>query len=210
MRAFDIPFQETVIPLRQPDTNARILQYSPTGKVPVLIDASVDGSEAIVGKASPSSHYLAERFPGKPMWPKGRGRAGARQGDLDGDARGLSDAAPDLPDEPRQEVRGAADDRRPEAQSRSPRGHVVGRRATASGTSDGRISYGAFSAADAMFAPVVTRLDSYQPACRRRYPRLYGGSARPSRIPAVEGRARSSSRGGFPTTRPDIRLSRTT
>ena len=67
LKVFDIPFQETVIPLRQPDTEARIRAHSPTGKVPVLIDG-----EAVVWESTAIMAYLADRFPNKPIWPRER------------------------------------------------------------------------------------------------------------------------------------------
>ena len=38
MKEAKLPFKEIIIHLRQPDTKARILEYSPAGKVPILID----------------------------------------------------------------------------------------------------------------------------------------------------------------------------
>ena len=65
MRAFDIPFDETVIPLYQPETKARILQVSPTGKVPCLTDGDVKVWESLA-----ILEYLAEKFPEKPIFAK--------------------------------------------------------------------------------------------------------------------------------------------
>ncbi len=41
LKAFDIPFEETVIPLKRDDTSARIAEFSPSGKLPVLADGEV-------------------------------------------------------------------------------------------------------------------------------------------------------------------------
>lgn len=64
MTAFGIPFEEVRIPLGQPDTSLRIAQYSAAGKVPVLIDG-----DTTVWDSLAICEYLAERFPGKAMWP---------------------------------------------------------------------------------------------------------------------------------------------
>ena len=66
LKAAGIPFEEVVIPLYTGDADKqRILNYSPAGKVPILIDGeiSVWDSLAII-------EYLAERFPDKAIWPR--------------------------------------------------------------------------------------------------------------------------------------------
>lgn len=154
LKVFDIPFQETVIPLRQPDTEARIRAHSPTGKVPVLIDG-----EAVVWESTAIMAYLADRFPDKPIWPRERRAL----------AQGLSIAAemhagfqtlrqrcpmnlgkrfitPPMSDAL------AADVARIEGIWRETRDRFG---------DSGPFLFGAFTAADAMFAPVVTRFDAY-------------------------------------------------
>lgn len=75
LRASGIPFEETFIPLYTGAADKqRILDVSPAGKVPVLIDGDVTvwDSLAIV-------EYLAEKFPEKKLWPDDRAaRARAR------------------------------------------------------------------------------------------------------------------------------------
>jgi len=75
LRANDIGFEEIFIPLYtgEADKN-RILGFSHSGKVPVLIDGDVTiwDSLAII-------EYLAERYPEKRLWPEDRAsRAHAR------------------------------------------------------------------------------------------------------------------------------------
>ena len=41
LKHFDIPFEETVIPMARPDTRERILAFSPTGKCPCLKDGEI-------------------------------------------------------------------------------------------------------------------------------------------------------------------------
>ena len=68
------PYAEVLIRLREADTRARILAYSPTGKVPLLIteDGPVWDSLAI-------AEYLAETYPEAHLWPRGEyARAVAR------------------------------------------------------------------------------------------------------------------------------------
>lgn len=64
-RLAGLDFDEEVIPLRLPDTRARILSYSPAGKVPILFD----GDEPIWDSLA-IAETLAERFPDKDLWPR--------------------------------------------------------------------------------------------------------------------------------------------
>ena len=67
LKAADIPFNEVKIPLYtdDPADKQRILDYSPAGKVPILVDGAITvwDSLAII-------EYLAEKFPDKGIWPK--------------------------------------------------------------------------------------------------------------------------------------------
>src|SRR5579871_4949803 len=69
-----ITFDEVVIPLRQPDTRANILKYSPSGRVPFLRDGEVSVWDSLA-----ICEYVAEMLPGAYLWPEDRGaRAVAR------------------------------------------------------------------------------------------------------------------------------------
>jgi glutathione S-transferase len=75
LRASHIAFEEIFIPLYTGEADKqRILSFTPSGKVPALIDGDVTiwDSLAII-------EYLAERFPEKRLWPEERAsRAHAR------------------------------------------------------------------------------------------------------------------------------------
>ena len=74
MKHFNIPFEEKLIPLDQPDTAETILKYSPSKKVPALIDADISVWESMA-----IMEYLNEKYPEKQMWPAdARKRALAR------------------------------------------------------------------------------------------------------------------------------------
>ena len=156
MKANAIPFEETVIPIRQADTKARIKAYSPTGLVPVLIDG-----DAVVWESVAIISHLADRFPEKPIWPAASmaARAHAKSISLEMHAgfRTLRQSCsmnlgkrfepPQINDDLR------ADLTRLEFLWRDTQQRFGG---------EGGYLFGAFSAADAMYAPVVTRLDTYQ------------------------------------------------
>src|SRR4051794_12559528 len=59
-----IPFEDIVIGLDLPDTDANIRKYSPSGRVPALIDG-----ELVVWDSLAIAEYLAEKFPEKQLWP---------------------------------------------------------------------------------------------------------------------------------------------
>lgn len=158
MRAFEIAFDEIVVPLDAPGAKATILTHNPAGKVPVLRDDDVTvwDSLAIV-------EHLAERFPDKAIWPKDRAaRALARSlsAEMHSGFAPLRRALPmnmkrngkpaELDAETAREV-GANVARLQEAWADAR--HRFG--------GDGRFLFGSFCAADAMFAPVVNRFEAY-------------------------------------------------
>jgi glutathione S-transferase len=154
MRHFGIPFAEITVPLAQENTRAEILRYSPAAKCPVLLD----GNEPVWDSLS-IIEYIAELYPELPVWPKAqRARAVARSlaAEMHSGFTGLRTC---LPMNLRRVVskrelspEAAADVSRIEDAFREARGQF-GRR--------GMFLFGDFSAADAMFAPVVNRLHVY-------------------------------------------------
>lgn len=155
MHAFGLPFEEKVIPLRQDDTRARILAVSPSGKMPCLVDGDVHLWESLA-----IIEYLAEKFPDKGIWPKdaaARAHARAIANEMHGGFMPLRQAlpmnlakrmaTPALSDETKANIA------RIEDIWRTTRARFGGK--------GGAFLFNAFSAADAMYAPVVTRLDTY-------------------------------------------------
>ena len=160
---FTIPFHEVVIPLDLPDTHKKILKYSPTGKVPALIDGKVTVWESLA-----IMEYVAETHSDKAIWPKtkaARAHARALSSEMHAGFMALRQACPmnmrrqrkaiDLTDAVKADV------------ARIEAVWTEARKAFGKG---GPFLYGRFSAADAMFAPVVNRLDVYaipvKPAAR--------------------------------------------
>jgi glutathione S-transferase len=56
MRAFGLHFEHKVVSIYQPDSKPKILEYSPSGRVPVLIDGDV-----IVWDSLAITEYLSEK-----------------------------------------------------------------------------------------------------------------------------------------------------
>lgn len=152
-----IPFHETVIPLDMPDTKDRIAEHSKAGRLPVLHHGKLAIWESLA-----IMEYLAEIFPDKHLWPKAVGaRAMARSvaNEMHAGFSALRNACPMNLRRPRRKVAMSdavhADVARIEAIWRECR--------TRHGKDgkNGKFLFGKFGIADAMYAPVVTRLDTY-------------------------------------------------
>ena len=158
-----IAFDEVVIPLGQPDTARRIREHSPAGRVPILIDGdlAIWDSLAIL-------EYAAERWPEAAVWPQDRAaRALARSisAEMHSGFQALRSALP-----MNLGRRYGPRDRGPDVAANVARIGEIWRDARARFGQGGPFLFGPFSGADAMFAPVVTRLDTYSvpvdPVCR--------------------------------------------
>ena len=155
LRQFEIPFQEQVIPLYEGDWKNTILQYSTAGKVPIL-----KHGENIVWDSLAILEYLAEQFPAKNFWPKDKlARSVARSVSTEMHA-GFPALREHLPmnlrksapiDKVSEDVQ--ADIERISQMWRDCRNRFGG--------AGGEFLFGEFSAADAVYAPVVTRFVSY-------------------------------------------------
>lgn len=155
MRAFAIPFEEVVVPLRQDDSKTRLAEYSPSGKVPVLVDGGVTVWESLA-----IVEYLAEAFADRAIWPKGRvARAHARaiSNEMHGGFMPLRQGCP---------MNLGARYKTPELteslKANVERVETIWAEALSRFGGSSGFLFGEFSAADAMYAPVVTRLDTYQ------------------------------------------------
>ena len=153
MAHFELPFDEEVLLLNGDGWKERLVERSPTGRVPVLIDGDLAVSESIA-----IIEYLAEKFPDKAIWPAGIGeRALARAASAEMHA-GFSDLRRVAPMNMRASLpgRGPLDDLSPS----------LHRLETLWGDclekSGGPFLFGGFSAVDAMFAPVASRIRTYQ------------------------------------------------
>jgi glutathione S-transferase len=65
MRHCGLPFREIRIPLYTPQAQDEIRRYSPSGKVPVLLDGSLTVWDSLA-----ICEYLAEKHPDLELWPR--------------------------------------------------------------------------------------------------------------------------------------------
>lgn len=155
MTHFGIPFEETKILLDKPETRAEILRFSPSGRVPCLVDGDISVWETLA-----IVEHLAETYPGLAIWPRERAaRAMARaiSSEMHAGFTSLRSACPmnlrrSFPWRDWGGAGAAADVTRIEALISEARGRFG---------AGGPFLFGAFSAADAMYAPVALRLAGY-------------------------------------------------
>lgn len=147
-------FDEVVIPLDQPSTRQRILEHSPAGRVPILKDGAVSVWESLA-----ICEYLAERFPEAGLWPEGaEARAHARVVAAEmhaGFAALRRDMAMDCP------ARRPGQGQTPGALADIARVSEIWRDCRRRFGSGGDFLFGRPGAADAMYAPVVSRFVTY-------------------------------------------------
>ncbi len=151
---FHIPFEEIVIPLDLPDTRAKILEHSPTGKCPALRDGAIHVWESLA-----ILEYVAENYPDKAIWPRAKGaRAHARSLAAEMHA-GFQALRQHCPTNFRRPVRKIA--LTPAVEADIARIEAAWAHARKTYGKAGPFLFGRFCAADAMFAPVVNRLHTY-------------------------------------------------
>jgi glutathione S-transferase len=154
LKAGGIAFDEEVIPLFAEGSKEKILAHSPAGKVPVLIDGATHVWESLA-----ILEYAAEKFPNAGLWPSDpAARAHARAISTEMHAGfaalrtecGMTMWRPHLPKE-------LSDD----AKANIARIQALWTDTRARFGASGPFLFGRFSAADAMFAPVVSRFETY-------------------------------------------------
>ncbi len=154
MKVTSIEFQETVISLETTDFKARITKMSGAGKVPVLIDGDVNIWESLA-----ILEYLAEKFPAAGLWPRdAAARAHARAICSEMHA-GFQPLRRQLPMNVWRPVIPRQID--PDAQADVARIDAIWNECRSRFGAAGPFLYGAFGAADAMYAPVVWRFHTY-------------------------------------------------
>jgi glutathione S-transferase len=155
MKAAGLAFEETLLPLYRPESREQVLKYSPTGKVPILLDGDIAIWESLA-----ILDHLSDRFPNAQLWPDAvPARAHARAVSAEMHA-GFADLRSHCPMNMRRD-RNKKRDLTPAAQANVDRIDALWGAARSRFGAGGPFLFGAFSAADAMYAPVVSRFASY-------------------------------------------------
>ena len=149
-----IPFAEECIRLRQPDSKAEILRHSPSGKVPALKTRT-----GVVWDSLAILDYLAERHPEQQLWPSDEeARAAARSISAEMHS-GFTTLRNDMP----MDLLGrlASPPLSAALEADIARIAAIWRDTRARFGQGGPFLFGAFTCADAMYAPVATRFRTY-------------------------------------------------
>ena len=154
MRQLKIPFHEVLLELDRRETRDEIRRHSPSGKVPVL---EVDGMA--VWDSLAITELLHELFPDRGVWPTDKKHRAWARSIVAEMHSGFADLRKEL------SMNFAA--RYPKhhlstsAQHDVDRVVAIWREARQASAAEGPFLFGAFSAADAFYAPVVTRFQTY-------------------------------------------------
>ena len=155
LRANDISFEEVFVSLYSGEADKqRILDFSRSGKVPILVDGEVAvwDSLAII-------EYIAERFPEKRLWPEHpthRAHARSVSAEMHSGFAALRNECGMNLHRPVRAIELSAD-----ARANIARVEEIWRECRERYRQSGPFLFGAFGAADAMFAPVVHRFRTY-------------------------------------------------
>jgi glutathione S-transferase len=154
MKVAGIAFEEEVISLEASDFKARVGKVSGTGKVPALVDGNVHVWESLA-----ILEYLAEKYPQAHLWPAdpaARALARAIAAEMHAGFGPLRRHLPMnmwRPVTPRQLT--------PEVETNVRRIEAIWTDCRRGYGADGGFLFGGFGAADAMYAPVVSRFHTY-------------------------------------------------
>jgi len=155
MKAAGIPFDEVVIPLYTGAADKqRILDVTPSGKVPALVDGDVTVWDSIA-----IIEYLAEKFPQADLWPKdsaARAHARAISAEMHG---GFGPLRKECGMNIHRPIR--AKELSDDAKDNIARVQEIWIECRKRYGAGGPFLFGTFGAADAMYAPVVHRLRTY-------------------------------------------------
>jgi glutathione S-transferase len=154
MKVAGIAFDETVISLEAHDFKVRVTAISEAGKVPVLIDGEVRVWESLA-----ILEYLAEKFPAAGLWPQAAGPRACARAIASEMHAGFMPLRRHLPMNMWRPVKS-----RPleaEAAANVARIDTIWSECRAKFGRGGAFLFGAFGAADAMYAPMVSRFHTY-------------------------------------------------
>ena len=165
LKQFGIPFDEVMLKFQSAEWDAHIARLSPSRLVPVLWDGEPGNAASIcVWDTLAIAEYVAERVPQEAVWPrdaKARARARCIAAEMHSGFRNLRSS---MPMNIRNQHPGkgytadaARDIARIETLWRDTRREFGG------DAGKGSFLFGEFSAADAMFAPVAMRFNTYHP-----------------------------------------------
>ena len=154
LKATGVDFDEIVVPLHQPNTKAELLRFSPAGQVPILRHKGLTIWESLA-----ICEFLADAYPSAKLWPTDlAARAFARSVSAEMHAE-FQPLRSNMPMDMRASKpgKGMVDGVRENID----RICAIWRECRERHGKGGPYLFGHFTAADAMFAPVVSRFVTY-------------------------------------------------
>jgi glutathione S-transferase len=154
MKQGGIAFDEVSLSLYAEGAKQNLLRHSPSGRVPVLEDGDLRVWDSLA-----ICEYLAEKYPDKRLWPadrKARAQARAVSAEMHS---GFGQLRAQMPMNVRREIPHRAVPA--DVAAEIARIEAIWNDCRAKYAARGPFLFGAFSIADAMFAPVVSRLRTY-------------------------------------------------
>lgn len=152
MRAKQIEFEDEVVPFNEDAVNPDYVKFSPTSKVPVLIDG-----ELAIWESLAILEYLADRFPDKDFWPTdiaAKAHARSISNEMHGGFFGIRGRCPMNMARPIKAIEEDAAVRKDVTRIEQIWQECLDKYG-------GPFLFGEFCNADAMFAPVVNRIEKY-------------------------------------------------
>ena len=156
MKQAGLAFDEVRVLLNRPDTRAQILRYTPSGRVPCLVDGAL-----AVWDSMAICEYVNEQYADGSLWPRDvaqRARARSVAAEMHSGFAALRTHLS-------MDIRSSNPERGAIARARSDVSADVARIESiwtdCLAASGGPFLFGGFSIADAFFAPVVTRFRTY-------------------------------------------------
>ena len=154
MAVKNIPFAEVLIPLDHPNTRQQVLQYSPTGLVPALKFGNL-----LLWESLAIIEYVAEKHPEANLWPEEpeyRALARSLAAEVHSGFQALRQHCP------MNLRRRGARRSTPAVDADVMRLASYWRRFRLEAAGTGEFLFGEFGALDAMFAPLATRIRTYE------------------------------------------------
>ncbi|MFV0280759.1 MAG: glutathione S-transferase family protein [Rhodoblastus sp.] len=154
LESLGVPYAEVVQPIHAQGSREAILKVSPSGKVPALVDGDITVWDSLA-----ICEYLAESFPQLAVWPRekaARAMARSMSAEMHSSFQALRQNCPTIAHRPK-----AAPDFTPDTLADIARIEAMWGDAREKFGAGGAFLFGAFSAADAMFAPIVWRFENY-------------------------------------------------
>lgn len=154
MKMFNIPFEEKLFRLYEPGSTEQLVKWSPSSRVPVLIEGDLRVWDSLA-----ICEYLQERFPEKALWPRDPQKRAIARSISSEMHSGFMEMRKNLSMNIQKRVEnffipeGAAKDIR--------RVRNIWTDCLTRSNSHGGFLFGDFSMADAFYAPVVFRFESY-------------------------------------------------